>query len=214
MKIGVFDSGVGGRSFIAPIQQRFPQADIVYKEDRENVPYGDKTPEQLYELSLPIFQQFEDEGCDAVVVACNTLTTNSIARLRVALSIPLVGVEPMIKPAAAMTSSGVVAVCATRGTLQSARYAHLKEQYAQDIRVVEPDCSHWAYLIERNKQNELELHQTVDELKRQNVDVVVLGCTHYHWIEDELRSLCGPNITVIQPIEPVLNQLERITQTQ
>ena len=212
MKIGVFDSGVGGKSFVDALQQRFPSTVIVYKEDRENLPYGDKSPRQLLALTLPIFHQFEQEGCQAVLVACNTVTTTIITDLRAQLAIPLVGVEPMIKPAAAMTRSGVIAVCATPTTLHSHRYAELKMAHASGVRVIEPDCSNWAYMIENNRESELALEQLVESLKSQEVDVLVLGCTHYHWIEEDLQKFAKPEIQVIQPIEPVLDQLERIIE--
>lgn len=210
MKIGVFDSGVGGRSFILAISIRFPEAEIVYKDDRENVPYGNKPPEELLKLSLPIFHEFEQENCDVVLVACNTITTNIISELRKNITIPLVGVEPMIKPASEISKTRTIAVCATPATLSSNRYTILKQQFATGLEVFEPDCNNWAYMIENNMQNELELKNMTESLRKKNVDVVVLGCTHYHWIEDELRALCLPDIQVIQPIEPVLNQLERV----
>jgi glutamate racemase len=210
MKIGIFDSGVGGRSFIKPLKNKFPEAEIIYKEDIENIPYGDKSPEQLLKLTLPIFKQFQDEGCDAVLVACNTVTTTIINDLRNEINTPLVGVEPMIKPASILTESKNIAVCATSSTLKSSRYEWLKQQYAHGLNVYEPDCSNWAYMIENNRQNELQLRDMVSDLCENNVDVIVLGCTHYHWIESELSELAGSKIKVIQPIEPVIEQLKKI----
>lgn len=210
MRIGIFDSGVGGKSFVKALKDKFPTAEIIYKEDKANIPYGNKTPGQLFELTLPIFHSFESDGCDAVLVACNTITTNIIGDLRNEVSIPLVGVEPMIKPASALSTTHHIAVCATPATLKSKRYAFLKQKYANNLEVEEPDCSNWAYMIENNRQNELQLQEMIDNLRSKNVDVIVLGCTHYHWIVEELRQLAQPDIQVIQPIEPVLNQLERV----
>jgi glutamate racemase len=210
MKIGIFDSGVGGQSFVDALKVRFPTAEIVYKDDKKNVPYGDKTPVELLALTLPVFRQFEAEGCDAVLVACNTVTTNIIDDLRREIQLPLIGVEPMIKPAAAMSKTKNIAVCATPGTLGSKRYGWLKEQYAIGVKVVEPDCSGWSYMIEYNRKNELDLRSVVEDLRAKNVDVVVLGCTHYHWIEEELQALANPDMQVIQPIDPILDQLEKV----
>lgn len=210
MKIGIFDSGVGGRSFVDALNMRFPDAEIIYKDDRDNLPYGNKSTEELLSLTLPIFKEFEFENCDAVLVACNTITTNIISQLRESTKVPLVGVEPMIKPASEISKSRVIAVCATPATLSSNRYLWLKNEYAEGLMVVEPDCSNWAQMIENNMQNELQLKNMIDTLRLNKVDVIVLGCTHYHWIEYELRELAGPDIQVIQPIEPVLNQLERV----
>lgn len=210
MKIGIFDSGVGGQTFVSAIEKTYPSSEIVYKDDKDNLPYGDKSPEELLRLTLPIFKEFENENCDAVLVACNTITTNIISELRQELTIPLVGAEPMIKPAATTTKTKNIAVCATPATLKSKRYSWLKEQYADGVTVVEPDCSNWAYMIEHNRKNELDLRSMIEELRAKNVDVVVLGCTHYHWIEEELRELGAPDMQVIQPIEPILVQLERV----
>lgn len=213
MKIGLFDSGSGGRSFIAPILERFPGAEVIYKEDVKNLPYGTKTPQELLTLTVPFFHDFEAEGCEAIVVACNTVTTNIIHELRSEVTIPLVGVEPMIKPAALLSKTGVIAVCATPRTLKSDRYAFLKQRYAPATQIVEPDCSNWASLIENNQTNELQLEKMIESLRQENVDVIVLGCTHYHWIEEELQHLAGPGMMVIQPIEPVLDQLARVLAT-
>jgi glutamate racemase len=210
MKIGIFDSGVGGQSFVDAVKLRFPLVEIIYKDDKENVPYGNKNPAELLTLTLPIFRQFEADGCDAVLVACNTITTNIIQGLRREISVPLVGAEPMIKPAAAKSITRKIAVCATPATLRSKRYTWLKQQYADGVSIVEPDCSNWAYMIEHNRKNELDLHSMIEDLRAKNVDVVVLGCTHYHWIEEELREIGSPDIQIIQPIEPILNQLENV----
>jgi len=210
MKIGVFDSGVGGKSFASAIKKRFPDAKIIYKEDRENLPYGDKTPQELLVLSAPIFREFETEGADAVLVACNSITTNIISELRDIVDIPLVGVEPMIKPAIKISKTGAVAVCATPATLSSKRYRQLKLDNAEGVEVVEPDCSDWAFLIEHDRRPELRLKDMVDTLRNKKVDVIVLGCTHYHWIEDDVKAFASPDIQVIQPIEPVLDQLELV----
>lgn len=213
MKIGVFDSGVGGLSFVAKLQERYPLAQIIYKEDGKNLPYGDKSSDELLRLTLPIFREFEDGECDVVLVACNTVTTTIISKLRAELSIPLVGVEPMIKPASIMTKTKNIAVCATKATLASDRYRSLKNEFAEGINVYEPDCNNWAFMIENNRQDELNLSEMINLLKHNNVDVIVLGCTHYHWIEREIRELAGPSIKVIQPIEPVLNRLQQIIQS-
>jgi len=120
----------------------------------------------------------------------------------------------MIKPAAQLTTTGVFAVCATPTTLASNRYAELRRLYAGACRILEPDCSNWAMMIEHNRTNELELSKLVHDLRRKQADVIVLGCTHYHWIEEELQALSAPDIKVIQPIQPVLDQLARVLTAQ
>jgi glutamate racemase len=212
IKIGVFDSGVGGLSVANAIQKALPQHEIIYKEDAEHVPYGTKTIDQIYEFTKPILQELLKEGCQVIVIACNTVTTNLIERLRQELPVPLIGMEPMIKPAAAATSSGVIAVCATPSTLSSDRYKWLKQGYAAGIKVLEPDCSDWSMMIENNNIDHKKIANTVEEVCRAGADQIVLGCTHYHWIEEDIKELAKGRANVIQPVEPVIAQLKTVLE--
>jgi len=210
MKIGVFDSGIGGLSVANAIQQELPDAEIVYASDREHVPYGDKTHDELLGFVLPILQNLVAQGCEALVIACNTATTMLRDDLRAQLDVPIVGIEPMVKPAAERTRSGIVAVCATPGTLASKRYAWLKETYAKDVTVLEPDCSRWAYMIEQNQVNYEQIKQQITEVCDQGADIIVLGCTHYHWIEQEIKDIAAGRAEIIQPEKAVVAQLKRV----
>ena len=209
-KIGVFDSGVGAISVINAIHKELPELTVVYKDDKDHVPYGTRTIEEIHGFVKPIFQQFIDEGCAAIVVACNTVTTNLIKQLRQEFPIPMVGMEPAIKPAAEMTKSRTIAVCATPRTLSSERYAWLKAEYAQGVRVIEPDCSDWATMIENNRVEREKIAETIDNVISRNADVVVLGCTHYHWIEQLIKQIAAGRAEVIQPEQPTINQLKRV----
>ena len=213
-KIGVFDSGVGGQSVVNAIEKAMPDAEVIFADDKAHLPYGTKTPEQLHELVLPKLHGLQDQGCQAIVIACNSVTTTIIDRLRTAIDIPLVGMEPMIKPASNMTKTGVIAVCATPTTLASKRYKELKRQHAQNLTVLEPDCSQWASMIEDNKVDEDNIMKTTEGVCEQNADVIVLGCTHYHWIEELIQQTAGERAKVIQPIEPVIEQLQRVLSQQ
>ena len=210
MKIGVFDSGVGGKAVAQAIEDELPDLDIMVREDHENLPYGNKTPAQLLELVTPIFASMVDAGCQVIVVACNTVTTTIICQLRQRFSVPLVAVEPMVKPAAAHTKTGIIAVCATPTTLKSARYQWLKDTYAADKTVLEPDCSDWAAMIEDDHIDGATIAARIQEVLNQGADVVVLGCTHYHWIEHQIRILCAGRAKVLQPEKPVIAQLKRV----
>ena len=207
--IGVFDSGVGGLSVAHAIQAAFPESTIEYREDTKNVPYGTKTPNQLYDLVLPILKELESL-CDVIVIACNTVTTTVITQLRAELQVPLVGIEPMVKPAAQLTNSGVITVCATPTTLGSKRYAELKEQFGKNVTIIEPDCSDWAMLIEQNAINEQKLREDIEPSLAAGSDVIVLACTHYHWIESEIIELVGKKVTVLQPEQAIITQLKRV----
>lgn len=210
MKIGVFDSGVGGLAVAKAIQRALPEHDVVLKEDREHLPYGTKSPEQLYAYVVPVLEALVKEGCGVIVVACNTVSTTIVDRLRDTISVPLIAMEPMVKPAAQLTASGVIAVCATPTTLKSKRYKELKHLYAKGVKVIEPDCSSWAMMVETNQLDRESITREVNGAIAQGADVIVLGCTHYHWIEDEIKALAGGQATVIQPEPAVIAQLKRV----
>jgi glutamate racemase len=210
MKIGVFDSGVGGLSVANAVAKALPQDEVVLREDREHVPYGNRQPEELLNFVVPIFQQLIDEGCQVIVVACNTVTTTIISDLRERFRIPLVAIEPMVKPAATMTKSKIIAVCATPATLASPRYNWLKKEYAAEVTVLEPDCSDWAAMIENDQVDKQKIDSRMGEVLDAGADVVVLACTHYHWIETEIKKLVAGRAEVIQPEQALIAQLKRV----
>jgi glutamate racemase len=213
VKIGVFDSGVGGLSVALAVQKELPGYEVIFKDDAEHVPYGTRDTEEIYSFTKPILEALISEGCKVIVIACNTVTTNLIERLRVDFAVPLVGMEPMVKPAAASTKTGAIAICATPRTLASKRYAWLKEQYAKGIKILEPDCSDWSYMIENNRLDREKIASTIEEVCRAGADQIVLGCTHYHWIEEEIEKIAKGRAVVLQPEVPVIEQLKRMLKT-
>ncbi len=210
MKIGVFDSGVGGLSVSNAVKKALPGAEIILRQDKEHVPYGLRPPGEIRSFVLPIFQSMVDEGCQVIVVACNTVTTTLITQLRERFSVPLIAVEPMIKPAAKLTKSKVIAVCATPTTLASPRYEWLKNEYAEGVKVLEPDCGDWSAMIEAKQVNEAAIAGRINEVLDEKADVIVLACTHYHWIEEEIRELAKGRAQVIQPEAAIIEQLKRV----
>jgi len=212
MKIGIFDSGVGGQSVANAIQRELPELEILVREDKENLPYGNKTPEELTSLVVPILESMVQEGCELVVIACNTVTTNIIEGLRSTVKVPLIGMEPMIKTAASSTKTNIITVCATPATLRSKRYKYLKDTFAKDIKILEPDCSKWAFMIEANNLNKEDLRSTIKPTLDAGSDVIVLGCTHYHWIEDDIKDIASSQASVLQPVVPVIEQLKRVIE--
>ncbi len=212
MKIGVFDSGIGGQAVAEELRRLIPAALVVSINDHANVPYGGRPQAEIIQLTKTAIQPLLDGSYDAIVIACNTATTNAIHQLRQDNSDQkFVGLEPMIKPAALLTKSGKIAVLATPATLQSSRYATLKEKFAEDITVFEPDCSTWAALIENGQMTSILLEETIQPLLKQNVDVIVLGCTHYHWLKQGIQKIVGPGVTVLEPSEAIKNRIVEIT---
>lgn len=210
MKIGVFDSGVGGLSVANAIQKALPGQEISLHEDKTHVPYGTRQPDEILGFVTPIFQAMVNEGCDVIVIACNTVATNLMPELRSRFSLPLIAVEPMVKSAAKLTRSKVIAVCATPTTLASPRYAHLKDRYAKGIKVLEPDCHDWARMVEHKQVDERRIRDRIDQALALNTDVIVLGCTHYHWIEQEIKDIADSRAQVLQPEPIVIQQLKQV----
>jgi glutamate racemase len=210
MKIGVFDSGIGGQSVANAIREALPELEVDFRNDSDHVPYGSRSPQEILGFVVPIFQSMIEEGCQVIVVACNTVTTTLINELRKNFKVPLVAIEPMVKPAAEQTKTGIIAVCATPATLASPRYAWLKNEYAQNITVLEPDCSDWALMIEGQQVDREAIAERINEVLGQGADIIVLACTHYHWIEDEIKELSAGEARVIQPEAAIVRRLKRV----
>jgi len=210
MKIGVFDSGKGGLSVAKAVRKHLPEAEVVFRDDVRHLPYGSKPPEELLGYVVPILEEMVETGCKVVIIACNTVTTTLITALREHITVPLIGIEPMVKPAAELTKTGIIAVCATPTTLASPRYAWLKETFAPDITVLEPDCSRWALMIETDTVDREEVALELNKAIIAGADVVVLACTHYHWIESLINELVAGIATVLLPEEAILRQLDRV----
>lgn len=211
MKIGVFDSGIGGLSVAKAIEKELPDAEVIFVHDTsDHFPYATRQPDEIYGFIKPIIADLVTQDCDAIVIACNTVSTTLIKNLRADFVTPFVALEPMVKPAAALTKSGIFAVCATPTTLGSERYAWLKQTFAEGKTILEPDCSDWSYLIENNQMNEAKIRADIEPVLEQGADVIVLGCTHYHWIENEVNAIAAGRAQVIQPETAVVRQLKRV----
>lgn len=210
-KIGVFDSGVGGKAVAERLQELFPKADIISVSDSKHVPYGGRRRADIIKLTKRAVRPLVKEGCDAIVIACNTATTNAIGDLRLAYpAIHFVGIEPMVKPAAKLTKTGAIAVLATPGTLKSDRYQELKRQWADKVVVIEPDCHDWATMIERGDADRVDVETVVKSVLRWDADVIVLGCTHYHWLKDTIKGLAGPRVKILEPSDAIGARLDSL----
>lgn len=212
MKIGVFDSGIGGLSVANAIEKALPEHHIIFMNDQQHVPYGSKSLAEIEQYAFPIFEALVYRGCEVIVVACNTVSMLLIKKLRAHFDVPFIALEPMVKPAAEATKTGVIAVCATPATLASQRYAELKTTYAKDIKIIEPDCSDWSYMIEHKTVDDQKIRARVTSTLAKNADVIVLGCTHYHWIEKEIKEVVGDRAQVIQPEQATIKQLKRVIE--
>jgi glutamate racemase len=213
MKLGVFDSGIGGQAVAAALHKSFPEAELVVVNDHKNVPYGSKTPQHILDLTDAAIQPLLAARCDIIILACNSASAAAIEELRRRYpSQPFIGLEPMVKPAAALTKTGTIAVCATPATLASERYHRLVKTYGQGLRIIEPDCSEWATMIENNQVNRAQIGETINNCCKEGADVVVLACTHYHWIKDLISEIAAGRATVIEPSEAIGRRVRQILE--
>ena len=213
--VGIFDSGVGGLSVLREIRQLLPHESLLYVADSGHVPYGEKSPEYIRERCILITEHLLARGAKALVLACNTATAAAAADLRERYpQLPIVGMEPAVKPAAAATRSGVVGVLATTGTLKSARFAALLDRFANDVRVVTQPCPG---LVECIEAGELQapatrelLQRYVEPLLAEGCDTLILGCTHYPFLRPLLHSLVPESVSLVDTGAAVARQLQRL----
>jgi glutamate racemase len=211
--IGVFDSGVGGLSVLRHVRTQLPRLPLLYVADSGHVPYGDKTPDYIRERSVALTQFLVREGAAAVVVACNTATAAAAATLREEFDIPVVAMEPAVKPAVTATRSGVVGVLATVGTIESARFAALLEQYAGDVEIVTQACPGLVEQVEAGELTTAATRELVDRftqpLIERGADTIVLGCTHYPFLRPLIAEAAGSHVQLIDTGEAVARQVVR-----
>jgi glutamate racemase len=206
-RVGVFDSGVGGLSVAAALHHRQPSLAIRYLADTAFFPYGGRDPEEVAERALVLAAQLVADGADALVVACNTASSAALDRLREAFDLPIVGMEPPLKPAVEASTSGIVAVLATPGTASGERMARLHERYAEDHRVFTLPMPGLADLVEAGEVDgprvEEMLRAALKESVEAGADAVALGCTHYGFLRPVLERLLPAHIQLIDAAEPV-----------
>lgn len=214
--IGVFDSGVGGLSVLRDIRRELPAEDLIYVADSGHAPYGDRPAGYVRARAEAIVEFLVSQGAKAVVVACNTATGTAAAALRARWDLPIVAIEPAVKPAVAHTRSGVIGVIATTQTLGGEKFANLVDAHASGVRVLSQPCPG---LVERVEAGELEspetrslVEQYVRPLVDEGADTLVLGCTHYPFLSEAIQAAAGPGVTVIDSAVPVAKELRRRLQ--
>ena len=211
--VGVFDSGIGGWSVLREIRRELPAESLLYFADSACAPYGDRAASFVLARSLAIAEWLIAAGAKALVVACNTATSAAVAELRARYDLPIVAIEPALKPAALQSQSGVVAVLATSRTIEGNKFSQLREQYGSEVRILAQACPG---LVEQVEAGELKTPATaallrayVEPLLAQGADTIVLACTHYPWLGECLRQIVGDDITIIDPAPAVARELRR-----
>ncbi|MEP6875388.1 MAG: glutamate racemase [Burkholderiales bacterium] len=209
--IGVFDSGVGGLSILRALHHRLASTSMIYVGDVANAPYGERAASEVIARSMRIVEWLAGQGATMIVVACNTATVLAIEALRARWpTLVFVGVEPGVKPAAARSCTRRIAVMVTAATATSGRLQHLITRYASDAHVHVQTCIGLADAIERGALDGPALFDVLRpfcaEVVAANVDTVVLGCTHYPFVEESIRALLGPDITLIDTASAIADR--------
>ena len=214
--IGIFDSGLGGLSICKEIVKILPNESIIYLADSLNAPYGEKTKQQIIDLSIKNTTLLLSKGCKLIVVACNTATTNAIDVLRELFDVPFIGIEPATKPAALHTKTGKIGVLATKGTLKSKLFLNTSEQYRERLEIIEAEGHNLVRLIEKG-----DLEATIPLLKKYlqpmlnaKADNIVLGCTHYPFLIPIIKELVPANVNIVDSGEAVAKQTYKILNQQ
>lgn len=214
--IGIFDSGVGGTSIWKEIKKMLPNEHTLYLADSANAPYGERSKEEITQLSIKNTEFLLEHSCKIIVVACNTATTNAIDHLRANFAVPFIGIEPAIKPAALHTKTNKVGVLATKGTLSSSLFHNTSKLFAEGITVLEQEGKGLVELIEAGQVNSTAMQELLkrylDPMLEQNIDCLVLGCTHYPYLIPLLKEMLPNHITIIDSGEAVARQTKAVLE--
>lgn len=214
--IGVFDSGLGGLSVVREVLRLDPEAHILYLGDREWAPYGQRSLDELRLRSEVITRHLLAAGASTITIACNTASAAALTHLRsVHPETVFVGMEPAVKPAVGLTSTGVVGVLATPATFQGALFSSVVDRFADGVEVVATPCPGWVSHVE-GASPDSEVRKAVEETLRpvlaSGADVLVLGCTHFPFLRDHIAAIAGPGVHIVDPGEAVARQVIRTAQ--
>ncbi|RZK10961.1 MAG: glutamate racemase [Flavobacterium sp.] len=211
--IGLFDSGIGGTSIWTKIHHLLPNESTIYLADSKNAPYGQKSKEEIIELSIKNTEYLLNHNSKLIVVACNTATTNAIKELRAKYDVPFIGIEPALKPAVNNTKTQVIGILATKGTLNSELFNKAVELY-QDTTIIEQIGYGLVHLIENGDMNSPEMFELLKSylhpMIEANIDYLVLGCSHYPYLIPQIKKILPSHIKIIDSGEAVARQTQNI----
>lgn len=217
--VGVFDSGVGGLSVLQALLEYLPAERFTFVADERYLPYGDKPQHEITDRVLTLSTWLRNSGCKALVMACNTATAAGANQARAAhANWPIVGIEPAVKPASMMTKTGVVGILATTNTVASERFKTLVERFDPLAKVIAQPCPGLVELIEQSPLPQAAIDELLSpilaDLLSRKADVIVLGCTHYPFVAQQIAALAGPGVAVIETGVPVARQLKTRLETE
>ena len=206
--IGIFDSGIGGISILEKLKQLLPNENFIYLADNRNCPYGSKSKKEILSLSDKNCEKLIEFNCKIIIIACNTSTTNSIQKLREMISLPVVGIEPGLKPAINYTKTKNIGVLATEKTLGSKLFFEtLNKNKIDDINIHEQIGYELVNMIEEGLNSKKNLYKILKSyltpMINKNIDCLLLGCTHFNHIKDIIKEILPKNIKIVDTIGPV-----------
>jgi glutamate racemase len=215
--IGIFDSGVGGLSVLQAIRAQMPEESAIYFGDQGHIPYGPRPMEQIRDFSEAITNFLLERNAKIIVVACNTASAAALKYLRERFpNVQFVGMEPAVKPAAETTQTGKVGVLATPATFQGALYASVVERFANGVELFQNTCNGLVQQIEQGNLNGGETRRILEDalhpMLEQDIDTVVLGCTHYPFVIPLIEEIVGERVRVIDPAPSVAKQTKRLLE--
>ncbi|MGX5200863.1 glutamate racemase [Aliikangiella sp. IMCC44632] len=215
--IGIFDSGVGGLSVLNAINQLLPKENLIYLADTQYTPYGEKSEEQIKQRVLKIAQFLIQKKVKMLVVACNTATAAAVNNLRETYTIPIVGLEPALKPAILFSEKETVGVLATRSTLESEKYKTLKARFEGQADIIEKASSLFVEMVETapliGARQQALIKAELQPFIKANVASLVLGCTHYPFLTEAISRIMGPKVKLFESAQPVANEVKRRLET-
>lgn len=216
--IGIFDSGVGGLTIYKEIHKLLPHENIIYLADSKNAPYGEKTKQEIIDISVKNTEFLLSKGCKIIVVACNTASTNAVQYLRSHYKVPFIRVQPAIKPAALNSKTKIVGILATKGTLKSDLLLETSQRFAQGVEVVEQVGEGLVSLIEKGQMHSTEmdvlLKSHIQPMLKKKIDYLVLGCTHYPFLTPQIEALVGDKVKVLDSGEAIARQTKVILEQE
>jgi glutamate racemase len=215
--IGVFDSGIGGLTVLKELASRLPNEDFIYYADSKNAPYGPKSVEEIIKLSDEIIRFLLKNNCKLIIIACNTATAAAVVEMRTRFQIPIIGLEPAIKPACLNTKTGNIGVLATEGTFRGNHFLKTSEKYIDYVVLHLQVAKGLVELAEKGifvgQEAEDLVKQYTDPFSTSNIDYLVLGCTHYPYFYNLIKRNVGPGVTVVDSAEPVARRTKDVLMT-
>lgn len=213
--IGIFDSGVGGLSVLRAVREQLPNESILYIADQAHVPYGSRPLGEVRDFSVEVARLLISQGAKLIVVACNTASAAALHRLReIFKSVLFVGMEPAVKPAVEQSQTGVVGVLATSATFQGELYASVIERFANGVNVLQDTCPGLVGQIEKGELDgpvtRVILETALTPMIKENIDTIVIGCTHYPFVIPLIKEIVGEKVRVIDPAPAVARQVGRL----